>query len=102
MGGEVPLELQNVLEIISYAEDELALILPLSHPLSSKEFIKKEFPKNYNNNKKSIHPAGQLAKFLNKLGQEGWELSETFELDKMLMIVFRREFLEDNNKENKN
>jgi len=67
----------------------------------SSEFIKKEFPKNYNNNKKSIHPAGQLAKFLNKLGQDGWELSETFELDKMLMIVFRREFLEDNNKENK-
>ena len=64
----------------------------------SSEFIKKEFPKKYNN-KKSIHPAGQLAKFLNKLGQEGWELSETFELDKMLMIVFRREFLEDDNKD---
>ena len=39
VGGEVPKELQNKLEIISYAEDELALILPLSHPFSSLEFI---------------------------------------------------------------
>ena len=42
VGGEVPLELQNVLEIISYAEDELALILPLNHSFSSREFIQKE------------------------------------------------------------
>ena len=42
MGGEVPKELQTTLEIISYAEDELALILPLSHSFSSKEFIQKE------------------------------------------------------------
>ena len=42
VGGEVPKELQNTLEIISYAEDELALILPLSHPFSSKEYIQKE------------------------------------------------------------
>ena len=34
VGGEIPHELQNVLEII-YAEDELALILPLSHSFSS-------------------------------------------------------------------
>ena len=42
IGGEVPHELQNTLEIISYAEDELALILPLSHSFSSREFIQKE------------------------------------------------------------
>ena len=42
VGGEVPQELQNSLEIISYAEDELALILPLSHHFSSKEYIQKE------------------------------------------------------------
>ena len=42
VGGEIPHELQNVLEIISYAEDELALILPLSHSFSSREFIQKE------------------------------------------------------------
>jgi DNA-binding transcriptional LysR family regulator len=42
VGGEIPAELHNNLEIISYAEDELALILPLSHPFSSLETIQKE------------------------------------------------------------
>jgi len=40
--GEIPKELQTNLKITSYAEDELALILPLSHPFSSLEFIQKE------------------------------------------------------------
>lgn len=42
VGGEIPQELKDNLEVISYAEDELALILPLSHALASKEFIQKE------------------------------------------------------------
>ena len=42
VGGEVPKELNNVLQVTSYAEDELALILPISHPFSSLEFIRKE------------------------------------------------------------
>jgi|TARA_B100001250_G_scaffold289887_1_gene251676 DNA-binding transcriptional LysR family regulator len=42
VGGEVPKELQNILEVTSYAEDELALILPLSHPFSARECIQKE------------------------------------------------------------
>ena len=42
VGGEVPHELQKDLKITSYAEDELALILPLGHPFSSLEFIQKE------------------------------------------------------------
>jgi DNA-binding transcriptional LysR family regulator len=42
VGGEVPQELQKDLHITSYAEDELALILPLSHPFSTLEFIQKE------------------------------------------------------------
>jgi len=42
VGGEVPQELQKNLKITSYAEDELALILPLAHPFSSLEFIQKE------------------------------------------------------------
>jgi DNA-binding transcriptional LysR family regulator len=48
VGGEVPKELQNSLEIISYAEDELALILPLSHPFSSRGYIQKEDLYNLN------------------------------------------------------
>ena len=42
VGGEIPVELKNVLEITSYAEDELALILPVSHPFASLESIQKE------------------------------------------------------------
>ena len=42
VGGKVPPELHSTLQVISYAEDELALILPLSHPFSSREFIQKE------------------------------------------------------------
>jgi len=40
--GEVPRELNQVLDITAYAEDELALILPVSHPFSSLDFIRKE------------------------------------------------------------
>jgi DNA-binding transcriptional LysR family regulator len=42
IGGEVPLELQESLEIIPYAEDELALILPVSHPLARNSPIHKD------------------------------------------------------------
>ena len=39
IGGEVPPELQDSLEIASYAEDELALIMPVFHPLATNETI---------------------------------------------------------------
>jgi DNA-binding transcriptional LysR family regulator len=42
IGGEVPAELQETLEIIPYAEDELALILPAFHPLTKVGTIQKE------------------------------------------------------------
>lgn len=42
IGGEVPTELQDSLEIIPYAEDELALIMPVFHPLASSEAINRE------------------------------------------------------------
>ena len=42
IGGEVPLELKNTLQVTSYAEDELALVLPKSHPFSSLNSIQKE------------------------------------------------------------
>ncbi len=35
IGGEVPAELQDMLTITPYAEDELALVLPSSHPLAN-------------------------------------------------------------------
>ncbi|WP_204102891.1 MULTISPECIES: LysR family transcriptional regulator [Spirulina sp. CCY15215] len=42
IGGEVPSELQEILEIKSYARDELALILPLSHPFAKSGIIQRE------------------------------------------------------------
>ena len=42
IGGEVPAELQDTLTILPYAEDELALILPVFHPLAKVEMIQKE------------------------------------------------------------
>ena len=42
IGGEVPAELQETLEIKPYAEDELALILPVFHPLAKADKIHKE------------------------------------------------------------
>ncbi len=42
IGGEVPSELQEVLEIIPYAEDELALIIPPNHPFAEQETIARD------------------------------------------------------------
>jgi DNA-binding transcriptional LysR family regulator len=42
IGGEVPPELQETLRIIPYAEDELALILPVFHPFAKLETIQKD------------------------------------------------------------
>jgi DNA-binding transcriptional LysR family regulator len=42
IGGEVPAELHESLQIIPYAEDELALILPIFHPLATSDIIPKE------------------------------------------------------------
>jgi len=42
IGGEISPELQDSLEIIPYAEDELALILPTLHPLARTEVIQKD------------------------------------------------------------
>jgi DNA-binding transcriptional LysR family regulator len=42
IGGEISPELQDSLEIIPYAEDELALILPMGHLLAREEIIQKD------------------------------------------------------------
>lgn len=48
IGGEVPSELQDVLEIIPYAQDELALIIPPNHPFAEQETIAKDDLYNLN------------------------------------------------------
>jgi DNA-binding transcriptional LysR family regulator len=42
IGGEIPLELQESLDVSAYAEDELALILPKSHPFADLQVIQRE------------------------------------------------------------
>jgi DNA-binding transcriptional LysR family regulator len=42
IGGEVPPELQDSLEILPYAEDELALILPVFHSLARNGSVEKD------------------------------------------------------------
>ncbi|MBW4653998.1 MAG: LysR family transcriptional regulator [Kaiparowitsia implicata GSE-PSE-MK54-09C] len=42
IGGEVPTELQDSLDIVPYAEDELALIMPMVHSLSRQTTIQKD------------------------------------------------------------
>ena len=42
IGGEVPADLQETLQILPYAEDELALILPAFHPLAKISTIQRE------------------------------------------------------------
>lgn len=42
IGGEVPAELQETLQITPYAEDELALILPVFHPFAKVHTIQKD------------------------------------------------------------
>jgi len=42
IGGQLPSDLENLLQIIPYATDELALVLPAKHQLSNKKELLKE------------------------------------------------------------
>tara|TARA_B100000579_G_C22834048_1_gene857604 strand:+ start:1830 stop:2786 length:957 start_codon:yes stop_codon:yes gene_type:complete len=42
IGGQLPIELNEMLDVIPYANDEIALVLPPSHPLASKNSLPKE------------------------------------------------------------
>ena len=56
----------------------------------SPDFLKDQFPEQYQENENSEHPAVQLSKFLNKKGLEEWELSETIKIGPMLFLVMKR------------
>ncbi len=42
IGGELPQELKEILQIVPYTSDELALVLPVKHPLARMAELKKE------------------------------------------------------------
>ena len=57
----------------------------------SPDFLKDQFPEQYQENESSDHPAIQLSKFLNKKGMERWELSEKIKIGKMLLLILKRQ-----------
>ena len=57
----------------------------------SPDFLKNQFPEQYQENEGSEHPAAQLSKFLNKKGMDRWELSETIKIGKMLFLIMKRQ-----------
>ena len=57
----------------------------------SPDFLKDQFPEQYQENEGSDHPAIQLSKFLNKKGLEKWELSEKIKIGKMLFLIMKRQ-----------
>ena len=57
----------------------------------SPDFLRDQFPEQYQENQDSEHPAIQLSKFLNKKGLEGWELLETVKIGQMLFLIMKRQ-----------
>ena len=56
-------------------------------------------PRNMWNAKGKKMMEAAKGQILNEYGSKGWEFTETFELDKMLMLVFRRELLSETKEE---
>ena len=56
----------------------------------SPDFLKDQFPEQYQENEGSEHPSIQLSNFLDKKGFESWELSEKLEIGKMLFLIMKR------------
>ena len=57
----------------------------------SPDFLKDQFPEQYQANEDSDHPAIQLSKFLNKKGLERWELSEKIKIGNMIFLIMKRQ-----------
>lgn len=56
----------------------------------SPDFIKEQFPDQYKNQKKIIHPVNQLQNILNKLGDQGWEMIESTNLGQLYIFIFKK------------
>ncbi len=57
----------------------------------SPDFLKNQFPEQFQQTEDSEHPAIQLSKFLNKKGKENWELSETIKIGQLLFLIMKRQ-----------
>ena len=56
----------------------------------SKEYLEKEFPKQFKSAKTGLHPSKQLELILNKFCSEGWKLQTTERIGNLLMFIFMR------------
>tara|TARA_Y100001968_G_C19326178_1_gene701859 strand:- start:536 stop:823 length:288 start_codon:yes stop_codon:yes gene_type:complete len=57
----------------------------------SPDFLKDQFPDQYHENENSEHPGIQLTKYLNNMGLEQWELSESIRIGSMLFLIMKRQ-----------
>ena len=57
----------------------------------SPDFLKDQFPEQYQENENSEHPAVQLSKYLNQKGLEQWELSESIRIGQLLFLIMKRQ-----------
>lgn len=57
----------------------------------SKEYLEKEFPKQFKLVNPGVHPSKQLQAVLNKFGEEGWKLETTERIGNYLMFIFMRD-----------
>ncbi len=57
----------------------------------SPDFLKDQFPEQFQKDDSSEHPAIQLSKFLNKKGLEQWEFSQTIRIGSMLFLIMKRQ-----------
>ena len=64
------------------------------HGTLSPDFLAREFPEIYGDEsdtaRRSRHPAEQLQTFLNLLGRQGWEMTDTSQVGPLLMFFFKR------------
>lgn len=64
IGGDVPVELEHQLRIITYAEDDLTLIIPKNHTFAKRTEIEKE--ELYNLNFITLEKDSTICKFIEK------------------------------------
>ena len=57
----------------------------------SPDFLKDQFPEQFQEIDNSEHPAVQLSKYLNQKGLEQWELSESIRIGQLLFLIMKRQ-----------
>ena len=88
VGGEIPKDLASSVQILPYANDELALIISNFHPLAQKEFIVKEdlYNLNYVTLQKNSTTKNVIDKALIKNGIDIQRLKVVMELNSIEAI----------------